>query len=771
MRLLFKSYSALALVWVLPVSFILEIGEALGSIFTGRVGRGVALLGGWFSAFAHPGELMNARKSTQHLRTVDDGDVRDLMIRGSARMRIFFAQRVHAAERLTEVSERTRSRMEDAGQKFRRAPAIIGTILVVFVLFGVRSLLFGRVPAVSGLQSWPGIGAAWATLEQLMARDVHGIGYGRDTGLRAHRGGRHCIARTRGPRPLAALSAARCRSGHGARTGSCGRWRCRRCPRSPRAVAYAANPIVRNAVYQGEIGPLVCYALAPFVLIAFVRMSDEERAPRLLHAMLTIGLLVAIGAAFWPPAIALALLFALSFLIAAPFTGDRGVATRSGVVALGATGIALVLCTPWIWSLIGADRATLGFTPRPPLSLAAVVHFDTGTMGSGIAAWGIVVAALVPLFIADGPRLAWATRAWVVAVVSYACTWLPSRLSSGAAVPPPDGLLVAAALALAFAAGLGVAAVLDDLRNAHFGWRQPLMFVATIGLALAFVGFSLDTISGRFGLNSNDWATEYSWMHDNPEPGNFRVLWIGDANILPAGPKLAGDTGYATTINGPGDARALWAAPSSKADDVLARAISAVERGSTSRLGHLVAPAGVRYIAFVNRAGPDNGARGVPNPRLADALGRQLDLSLSRVTSSGVLYENDAWLPMHTFVPAGDTSVAYNANDPLTGALRSEPTGVQGVAVSHGTTTPVGPGTLLWSEAADANWHASANGSSLARSDAFGWTNAFTVGSSAQVSVRYHGTLPWLRTLFVLVVWIGAVALWIVTLRRRGAGR
>jgi hypothetical protein len=69
----------------------------------------------------------------------------------------------------------------------------------------------------------------------------------------------------------------------------------------------------------------------------------------------------------------------------------------------------------------------------------------------------------------------------------------------------------------------------------------------------------------------------------------------------------------------------------------------------------------------------------------------------------------------------------------------------------------------LWSEAANGNWHASANGQSLQRRDAFGWTNAFPVNGNAKVSVHYSSTLPWLRTLFVLVVWIGAIALWFAT--------
>jgi GT2 family glycosyltransferase len=770
-RLLCKSYSALALVWVLPVSLVLALGEAIGLLFTGRARRAGALIAGWFSPFAHPGALFTARRKTQRMRRVDDGDVRDLMIRGSARMRTFFTQRTHTAEHFSNVSERTRARMTEAGEQFKRAPAIIGTILAVLVLFGSRSLLFGTVPQVGGFQAWPGISNAWSTFSGAWrgtfmgsanpATPAFGLMAVLNTVLLGHAG----LARS-----LVV--------GGALAVGTWGVFRVLRpltvsaLPAVAGAVAYAANPIARNAIFSGEIGPLVCFALAPFILGVFVRFFDDEHPrPSFVHAALTITLLVAIGASVWPPAILFAALLAISFCLASPFAHDRGIGTRSLALAAGATGIAAILCTPWIWSLIGADAATRGAQPRVALTLVDLLHFDTGSAGAGIASWGIVAAAVVPLLIAHGPRLAWATRAWTLAIVAYAAAWLPSRISPGSAVLSPNGLLVGAALGLAFAAGLGVAAILDDLRTWHFGWRQVLTVVACAGLVLALIGFAADTLDGRFGLGSGDWASSTSWMHeDNPKPGGFRVLWLGDPNILPADAKVAGNTGFATTRDGAGDARALWAAPESSADRVLADAIVSAEAGTTSRLGHLVAPAGVRYIAFINRAAPDSGAHGVPNPQLTAALGRQLDLTLSRLDDNGVIYENDAWLPMHAVVPPNVKSVNVGATDPLPAALRTESAGVQGVPVKGGTTPPIGPGTLLWSEAANRGWHASANGSTAQRQTAFGWTNAFTLESNARTHVSYRGksTTSLLRIGAVLG-WLVMFGAWIATRRRRPA--
>src|SRR6185437_3551314 len=162
-RLLCKSYTGLALVWVLPVAFFLDLFEAIALLLTGRVALARAVVAGWVSPFAHLGELRRARAGAQRIRRIDDGDVRDLMIRGSARVRRFMIERVHAGERLAEVSTRTRVRMDEAAHRMRRFPALIAALLGVLILFGSRSLLSGRVPQVGSFQAWPGVGAAWST--------------------------------------------------------------------------------------------------------------------------------------------------------------------------------------------------------------------------------------------------------------------------------------------------------------------------------------------------------------------------------------------------------------------------------------------------------------------------------------------------------------------------------------------------------------------------------------------------------------------------------
>jgi GT2 family glycosyltransferase len=765
-RVLYKSYSALALVWVLPVSFALAFGEAIGLLLTGHAKRGAAVLGGWFKAFAHPGELRRARAATQQLRRVDDGDVRDLMVRGSARLRMFMTQRVHAGDRLATASTLTRTRVDEATSQLRRAPAIIAIALAFFFFLGSRTLLFGRVPAVGGFQSWPSAGSAWSTFTAAWRTTMMGAPraatpfFALIAFLNTATLGHPALAQTVvvvGALPLGAFGVYRLVRPMAASA----------LPPVAAALAYGANPVARNGVAHGALGPLVCFALAPFVLSALVRASAADIPIRArVHAGLAATLLLAAIAAAWPPGLFLAVAIAVAFGLAWAFTGDGEVVLRAGVVAIGATALGALLLAPWSFTLLGSDAATKALLPRGALSFSEVLRFDTGPAHAGLAGWGLLAAAAAPLFIATGPRFAWAARGWMMAAISFAVVWLPGRFGTSVSVPAADGALVLGALGLALAVGIGVAAVLDDLPQFRFGWRQVLTLVITVGLGFTMIALAADSVTGRWDVPPNDWATTYSWMHDVRGVGDFRLLYVGDPTVLPADPKLAGSVGFALTRNGPGDARALWAAPESAVDQRVGRAITAARNGETSRLGHLLAPTGVRYIAVIMRSGSGGGVRGAPDPQLAEALARQLDLTLSRVDPSGVVYENNAWIPMHSVVASGKTLDGVDTSTD-NAALLTDNRAARGVRVSDGKTPPIGPGTLLWSEAANNGWHASANGTTLARTKAFGATNAFALSSTAPVSVHYHSSGTFALRMLELLAWIAVLAAWIITRRAR----
>ena len=758
-RVLTKSYSAVALLWVLPTAFFLNVAEAVALVLSRRPHRARALLAGWFSAFGSGGDIRQARAATQKLRRVEDGDVRDLMVRGSARVRTFLAYRLHAGDRLADVSNRTRAAVSEAGTRLRGVHVVAAMLLVFFIGFGSRTMIFDRIPAVGSLQDWPGAGSLWSTFFSpwryaMMGADAPAApAFGLMASLSTLLFGDTDLARmlvVAGALPLGAFGAYRLARPL-ARSAL---------PAVAAAIAYSVNPIVRSAIAEGLLGPLVCFGIAPFVLGALLRASGgvPDRRSR-VHAVLTVALLLLVVTSAWPPALLLALVMAAGFALALPLVGGRRTVARVAGIAALATIVTALLALPWLITLFGADAATLGFLPRRPLDVADVLAFDTGRPGSGFAAVGLIVAAVLPLAVATGSRLAWAARAWMLALLSFAITWLPTRLDAGTAVAAPEGTLVPAALGLALAVGLGVASFLEELRTFHFGWRQFAVLAAAVGLTLPVLGFVADSIEGDWGLPSDDWASRLVWMDEERGDGDFRVLWIGDPTILPTDAKVVDGVGYGLTREGPGDVRSQWAPPESEADRVLADGIALVQDQRTVRFGHIVAPAGVRYVAFVEREAPDGGRRGRRLPAVDASLAAQLDLAVSRVEPGAIVYENQAWIPGRAVVPPG-TEVPVDGDDPLDAAQRTTLPGTVAVTGPRSDSAPAGPGTLLWAEAADGGWRASVDGQGAPRRDALGWTNAFELEANGPVDLSYAGGLHRVLMALELLVGLAAIAIW-----------
>jgi hypothetical protein len=134
---------------------------------------------------------------------------------------------------------------------------------------------------------------------------------------------------------------------------------------------------------------------------------------------------------------------------------------------------------------------------------------------------------------------------------------------------------------------------------------------------------------------------------------------------------------------------------------------------------------------------------------------------VSRIDDGAIIYANDAWIPRRALVPS-DTDVEAPANAGLAAAARSNLGAVaKGVGGAMHDSKPAGPGTLLWAEAHNGGWHASAAGDALEHSAAFDWTNAFALPEHASVGIHFRA--PFLTRLLILVelvVWVLALVAW-----------
>jgi len=762
-RVILACYSTTTLLWVVPLGLVVTFVEAIVFLPTRRRRVAGAGFGAWCWNILHFGRVRGARHDAQSRREIQDSDLHELQAGAGARFGTFLTHR-HADERIQSLGDRMRATSESMGDALRAPAAIALLAAFVVLIFGSRALFSQGVPAVGTFAPWPGVSALMAELTSAW----------RHTNLGS----------TAAPPPAIAIMAGLgtlLLGGVGlAQTlvvvgsfvvGAAGAYRLARglavgpAAAAVTALVYGIVPVPRNAIAAGRLGPLVLYALLPFLVLLIVRAGGFSGiVGSVRRPLVGIGIATAIAAAWYPPAALAVVVVASTFLVASLFVGGGLAALRAlGASLVGVLGAALLLA-PWTVTVLDSrdDLAALGIAYHPHLDLGEVLRFQSGPAGAGIAPWGLLAAAAVALVLAHGTRLAWAVRAWALTVVGFAIVWLPARLAPGTAVAAPEAGLALAALGVALAAGIAIGAA-DELSGAkRFAWRRVVVAIAVVGVALGALGFVGDSVSGRWGAPDGDWASALSFTQDRAAEGDFRILWVGDPDVLPLDPVESGPgPAWVLTANGPGDARSLWRAPLTNADRVVSRALGVAVAGNTVRLGRLLAPAGVRYVAVPLRNGP-GGARGEPAPAVTAALAEQLDLAQLRSDPGLVLYENQSWAPARAVVTGRDAhAVPTGAVDPLRSAARTDLVGARPIRGD----APVPAGAVLLGDAFADGWHAQGPNGDLPHRLAFGYLNSWVNPRVGAVSITHDGQ----NLRYALLA--GEVVLWLVVLAWWSRGR
>lgn len=767
-RAVLKACSAPTLVWVVPFGLALSVVEALVFAVTRRRHRALAEAGAWFSNLLHLPRVLAARQRTQAERRVHDFDLRELQVGPTARLQSFLSHH-HADERLQTIGEAGRHALDALSTRMRHPATFVMLGFCAFVVIGSRLLVTDGVPQIGTMLRWPGIG----TLGEAFSSAWRYTGMGSESpaspalalmsGLGTVLFGAVGFARTIlvvGAFPIGAFGAYRVGRELELAYG----------PAMVVALVYGISPVPRNAVAGGQLGPLVLFALAPFVVRLVVRIASRTKGAndtRIARTILGLAVVSAVACAWYPPALLVAPVVALVLLVAAPLVGGFRAGARALVGALVAAGLGLVLLVPWPFVLAHADGdlAAFGLRPRPPLSLGSVLRFQTGPSGAGVASFGLFAVGALALVTARGTRFAWAARAWLLAAAGFAVVYLPGRLASSTEVPAPEAGLTLAALGLAAAAGLGAATFADELRRTRFGWRQLVAVAAAGGMGLAGMGFLADTIDGRWRAPADDWSRVLAWTRTERPMGDFRILWVGDPSVLPLEPMVASPRlAYTLTRNGPGDAREGWRAPARDADHEVGKTLRLAIDGRTTRAGRLLAPMGVKYLVVPERVAPEEASVRAP-VEVKAALEAQLDLVPLRAEGGLLVYQNASWAPMRALVTgraAGQLAQAQRLTDLA--------------AIDLGTDSrPLGArarrtGTVLFAESHARGWHAEVDGRRLEHLRGPGSVNVYPETSRGAVMIAHDR--QWVRWAFVvgdLIVWLGVLVLWVRDRRRYAA--
>jgi hypothetical protein len=388
-----------------------------------------------------------------------------------------------------------------------------------------------------------------------------------------------------------------------------------------------------------------------------------------------------------------------------------------------------------------------------------------------------------------------------MAIVAWVLVWVVGHHWLGPVTPSPQVLLAPAAVAIAVAVGLGAASFESDLPGYRFGWRQGATVLAAVAVAIGVLPVLLASANGRWDLPLTGYGEATAWMGAHSGPGDFRVLWLGDPRVLPGGGwQLAPGLAYSVSENGLGDATEIWSGSSPGAAAAIGRQVGLARRGSTVRLGGLLAPYAIRYVVVVDNLAPSipgfqSPVGYAPPPDLNTALLSQLDLRQIIGQGGFEVFVDNAALPERAVLTRG-TSPPSSLSTPDVAGATTASTSTTTTSTTTTTTTPVssarsatvspvgadqalegwrpvlqappgatsvsGPvpvGTVVAAVAPARSWELVEPGGQVQRSQtAFGYAAAFDVPRPGVVTVRFRGS--WGHGLSVTV----EAVLWLVVI-------
>ena len=444
-----------------------------------------------------------------------------------------------------------------------------------------------------------------------------------------------------------------------------------------------------------------------------------------------------------PFAAAVVLGMAAALIVGGLLVGQLAGALRLLVTSIGAVVVAGVLHLPWTLDFVHPDwQRFVGVSSlsEHPLDLGAILRFDTGPYGSSTLGYAVLVAASLALLLGKGWRLGWAARAWTLALVGFGLVWASSSGWLSFDLPAAEVVLAPVAAALALATAMGMAAFEVDLPDYHFGWRQLASVVAGAALVLTAVPVLGSMLDGSWDLPDGDFSAAMSSIDADSAAVPMRVLWMGDADVLPLSgwaltdtrvhePRPGAELAYGTSSRAIPTFQNLFPGSPGGATAQLTSSLQSAIDGGTSRLGAQLAPMGVEYVIVPDRPAPSPFVNEpqAPSPRLVSVLDAQLDLTPVDVNNSIRVYRNVAFGPARAQLPASAT-VPTGGNAPadhVLPALAGAPVALPSADGYTSFSGDLSRSSTVYLAVAGSDWHLEVNGQPVDRHDALGWASSF----------------------------------------------
>ena len=676
-----------------PLAFILILLETLYALAAGRRGQARDIMASIPWNLSRLDDIRRRRRLVRRTRSVSDAKVAELQMRGSARIANFSRGQVSAGQdRFSDLVGSVRSSFagEDAGNV--RDAVVISIFLAVLLLFGSRHLLtrgvvpVGQIPAVpdglSMFQEWlggwrstgtggPG-NAPTALFVLAVGRLLFFWGSGLFQTLVAVGPALFApLAMYRSLRPLSSARAA-----------------------MVAALLYACNPLVVAMFSAGRWDALVVWAAAPYMLSSLFKLSghspfgaaggpagpgvaDRTEPVRLIR----FGFLVAIVATFVPAIVPVAAVTALVFTIVVLATGDgrpRELALASVVSIVAAVALHgpwsydLLRSLTWRW-VIGPDSPETSFS-----TLLDLVQFAPNTYPPRVLAFAMLGLAVLALLYVRQNLLYIGLTGWLVAITFWGLAWSDRRGWLPIDVPAPEVLLAMAGAGLCYVVAVGVRTLEIELTTGGLSGgglrlRKLGATVGSIGVALMFLVGMLGAFSGSWRAPSSNFASSVDFLVEraNTEfevPVQSRVLWIGDASVLPLD-AIRSDTGidYVVTDGGMAEVWGRWQAGPVGSTDGIGRQLDLARAGEIVRLGRLLAPYGIDYVVVTEKLAPSpyDGPTIDAGDGIQRALAQQLDLQRVPGVPDLAVFRNRSSRGVTPLVPSTDQAQATTAAETL----------------------------------------------------------------------------------------------------------
>jgi GT2 family glycosyltransferase len=772
LRTILKNASGIRLLALIPLFFLLALAEMLGFVLLrqpreiGNLARALA----W--NVLHLPQTLRERSQAQSIRKVPDRKLRRLTIRQGTRVRFYVS---HQRGRLEEAWGRRAELISERGTVLRQLASFVNarvaTLVVVLVIgfvLGFRHVLFGPAASVGELLPYPESATA---MWRAFVTPWRGVGLGQP-------GPAPPAFALLGLLPFLTFGASVAAQkllvlGLGV-AGFIGTYKLvaalvDRPSRFVAATVYALGSVGYAGVREGALGALVLGGVAPFVLMALMRLIGWSRPANWERgrAVARVALGTAVSAAFVPGSIALFAGAALLLSIVRLLQGRGGGPVRGVLSALVGVIVGWALLLPWsaLWLEEGApldllfgnatwERYAAGFQDHGFVSVLL------GQTPEGIVFFGLALplVGLLALLLTDGPRRQMALALWAIVI---GVGWLVAAISTGLVRPvvaSPAEAGVLASLAFSGLAGLALAGFRMDLPGRRSRLARPLASgVFALSIVLAGAGLGPAFLQGAWdpgrasGHADSDVTMRIETLLGNPvqSEGQFRALWVG-ARWGPPLPSVARPVGRHMVTGPRGEVLTdLFESRSGLSELELQGVISAVEQGRTDRAGSLLGAFNIGYVVLERSAG-------------AHRWLNQADLAVARDNpeEAYVLLANpEAVTRAGIYEELPSIIAAIDERDPsnITSDIAPPRENASQVSSSrYRADVEEGEGVVFLAEAFDERWSATIDGQVLEREEG-GWGNAFELsGAGGELVIRYPADPS-------MIAWLAGLALaWVI---------